>query len=497
MNYANDKLAELYQVRDVAEGKQHIIEEDKIDLDNKAVKELLENTEVIWKPHPGPQEAFLQATEDEVLFSGGRGSGKSDCLIVDPLRYVSNKNFKGLIIRKTMPELRELIDRAKKLYPLVYPGVKWREADKLFVFPSGSSLEYGYAEHDDDLQRYIGREFTWLGIDEITLFKDSKIIENLKLSLRSPDPTLPIHIRATTNPFGPGKRWVKERWVDLGPEDNRITLNFEVDGEIHYQTRRWLHSTIDNNPTLKKSNPRYKSSLLAIENEDQKRAWLHGSWEGGSGSAFSEFSRSIHVIKPFKVPGGWKRILGCDWGFSSMAAALWLAIDPDGTVYVYREYIASHTRVDVFAQNLLRMQQGETIRASYLDSSVFHRKGEIGETPADTMIRMGIPFIPSDRSQGSRIASKMLIHEYLSTDRDSNKPKLFIFDTCLELISELSNLPVDKTDPEDVDSKAVDHAYDALRYAMQHLPSLSSAYSMLQRRFESPKPIIVDRISGY
>ena len=64
---------------------------------------LLERPKPIWQPHPGVQTEFLKSNEDEVLFSGGRGSGKSDCLIVDALRYCANGNFRGLIIRRTVP----------------------------------------------------------------------------------------------------------------------------------------------------------------------------------------------------------------------------------------------------------------------------------------------------------------------------------------------------------------------------------------------------------
>ncbi len=146
---------------------------------------------IIWQPHDGVQIAFLQATEDEVLFSGGRGSGKSACLIIDPIRFCENKNFRGLLIRRTMPELRELISRARDIYPQVYPGVKWKEQEKMFVFPSGARIEFGYCDTTDDIERYRGQEYTWLGIDELTQFATEDILEKLSSSLRSTDPTIP------------------------------------------------------------------------------------------------------------------------------------------------------------------------------------------------------------------------------------------------------------------------------------------------------------------
>src|SRR5580692_1590229 len=96
---------------------------------------------VIWKPFEGPQTDFLSADEDEVLFSGGRGSGKSDAFLVDPLRYVHLPYFRALILRRTMPALKDLIRGAKELYFQAFPTVKWREQEKMFVFPSGASID--------------------------------------------------------------------------------------------------------------------------------------------------------------------------------------------------------------------------------------------------------------------------------------------------------------------------------------------------------------------
>ena len=168
------------------------------------------------------QERFLASTEKEVLFSGGRGSGKSDCLIVDPLRYCHLPKFRGLIIRNTIKELRDLMSRAKQLYPQVYKGVKWKTQENMFTFPSGARIEFGYLRTEDDVEQYRGQEYTWLGIDEITQIPKEEWYDKLKSSLRSTDKEQPLYVRATTNPSGAGVGWVKERWINRGPQDTRI-----------------------------------------------------------------------------------------------------------------------------------------------------------------------------------------------------------------------------------------------------------------------------------
>jgi hypothetical protein len=83
----------------------------------------------------------------------------------------------------------------------------------------------------------------------------------------------------------------------------------------------------------------------------------------------------------------------------------------------------------------------------------------------------GCRFRPSDRSPGSRISGKIEIHKRLMVDEDTEEPRLRIFENCPNLIRQLNSLPLDKNNPEDVDTKAEDHAYDALRYMVSSRPT--------------------------
>ena len=48
--------------------------------------------------------------EDEALFGGSAGGGKSDALVIEATRQVNIPYYKGLILRKTFPQLAELIE---------------------------------------------------------------------------------------------------------------------------------------------------------------------------------------------------------------------------------------------------------------------------------------------------------------------------------------------------------------------------------------------------
>jgi PBSX family phage terminase large subunit len=455
--------------RPLPEVAQEFIEEVQ-----EAAPEIPKGPKILWEPKSQVQIDFLSSWEDEVLFSGGRGSGKSDCLLVDPLRWITNKNFRGLIIRKTMPDLRDLIKRCRLLYPEFAPGTKWKEQEKMFVFPSGATIEFGYCENEEDLERYRGQQYTWIGIDEITQFPWADMVDKLKACLRSTDPTIPLSFRATTNPSGVGTAWVKARWISLGTPGKTITKIVEAFGKTFKVTRKWFNSTIMDNPALLESNPNYVASLVG-DNETLRKQWLYGEWVS-DGLAFDEFSLKTHVVEPFKIPNNWYKFRACDWGYSSMAVCLWFAVDYEGNLFVYRELKTKGVTADKFAEMVLEREHGEGVHYGILDASVWSQRGQIGETPADTMIRMGCYWTPSDSSKGSRVAGKQLMHQYLAKDAITGEPRLKIFSHCTELIKELSDLPLDPNNPEDVDTKACDHAYDACRYGVASRPQIKSQY---------------------
>ena len=213
--------------------------------------------------------------------------------------------------------------------------------------------------------------------------------------------------------------------------------------------------------------------LLSLP-EQQRRQLLDGDWDIKEGAAFTEFDRNLHVIDPFEIPNNWVKFRACDYGYGSYTGVLWFAVSPDEQLVVYRElYVSKVLAVDL-ADMVLELEAGDgNMRYGVLDSSLWHKRGDTGPSLAEQMIMRGCRWRPSDRSKGSRVAGKNEIHRRLQVDEFTEESRMVFFNTCTETISQLPAIPLDKKNPEDVDTHAEDHLYDALRYGIMSRPRFS------------------------
>jgi hypothetical protein len=113
------------------------------------------------------------------------------------------------------------------------------------------------------------------------------------------------------------------------------------------------------------------------------------------------------------------------------------------------------------------------IKYGVLDSSLWHKRGDTGPSLAEQMVSRGCRWRPSDRSKGSRVAGKNEIHRRLQVDEFTENPRLVFFNNCTNMISQLPAIPLDKKNPEDIDTHSEDHLYDALRYGIMSRPRFS------------------------
>jgi hypothetical protein len=430
--------------------------------------------DVAFRPNPGPQIDFLAANEREVFYGGARGGGKTYSLLIAPLRFVDKPTSRALLIRRSMPELRDVIFQTQQLYPKAVPGAKFKTQENTWHFPGGARIEFGYCENLQDVLRYQGQSYSWIGVDELPQYDSPDVWYFLRSSLRSADPSIPLHMRATGNPGNRGSRWVKELFIEPCKPNTRFSekVEYELEGRTLSTeiTRKFIPASVWDNPYLTQDSSYI--AMLASLPEVKRKQFLYGDWDVVEDGAFSEFNRSTHVVEPFEVPNGWTRIRAADFGFSSPSAILWGAVDYDDNLWIYRELYISKVTADQLGRMIREVESGDgKIYDAVLDSSCWARRGDRGPSIAEMLNAEGCRFRPSDRSPGSRISGKIEVHKRLMVDEDTEEPRLRIFENCPNLIRQLSSLPLDKNNPEDVDTKAEDHAYDALRYMVSSRPT--------------------------
>lgn len=399
--------------------------------------------------------------------------------------------YKGLIIRKTFPQLTELIDKSIKYYSQAFPRAKYNITDHVWTFPSGAKIYFGSMHHSNDKTKYQGKEFDFIGFDELTHFTWAEY-SYLFSRNRPSGPGTRVYMRATGNPGGIGHGWVKSRFITAAPPKTRIWESYEVrtpEGKkiALKRDRIFIPSTVFDNPALLERNPEYLASL-AMMSESEKRALLYGDWDCFAGQVFSEWRddpagyetrRYSHVIKPFPIPEHWKIIRGFDFGFSRPFSVGWYAVDEKGVLYRIAEYygctgvanegiklnpqeIAAGIREMESTHALLKGKQITGVA----DPSIFDRSR--GESIAG-MMEQHPYYIHWERGDNTRLAGKMQFHYRLAFDEEG-KSMFYCFNTCKHFIRTIPNLVYDETKVEDIDTEGEDHIYDECRYVFMQKP---------------------------
>lgn len=406
------------------------------------------------------QTAFHSTTADEALYGGAAGGGKTAALVAEGITLALE--YPGLPIdffRRTVPELKGTIlpEIYRQAGDYINAGhMVWKGQDRKFVFSNGSSLHLNYCDTDNDIYRYQGREMPVILIDELTQFPQAWV-EYLKTRNRTSNSNWPVLFRAGSNPGGIGHGYVKRYFVDVASPE---TIYIEPRTGI---SRVFIPAKVDDHP-LESFKESYGKKLDAITDVNLRRALREGDWDVFEGQVFTEFSRDKHVVDPFTIPSHWQRWRAMDYGNKTSVG--WFAQDPQTErIYMYREY-RTEEFVDISTKSKLikQFEAGEGVSYGLADPSIWNGQGDhnTGKSVAEMFKQEGVDWMPANND---RMAGKAMVHDFLGMAKDG-KPKLQFFSTCLSIIRTLPALPYDKIKVDDVDTKADDHDYDMLRYAL-------------------------------
>lgn len=456
---------------------------------------------VVWQPQP-KQATFMARPEYEALYGGAAGGGKSDALVVEALRQVGIPHYKALIVRKTYPQLAELIDKSLNYYPRAYPKARYNASAHTWNFPSGAKILFGSMQYTKDRTRYQGQAYDFIGFDELTHFTWDEY--SYLFSRNRPNgPGTRVYIRASANPGGVGHGWVKERFVTAGKPMTTIWEDVtwrDPSGQEHRarQSRIFVPSSVFDNPALLNNDPDYVRRLASMP-EAERKALLYGDWDTFSGQVFTEWRNDpdhyedrlwTHVIHPFRIPDSWRVWRGFDWGYSRPFSVGWYAVDHERRMYRIRELYGCtgtpNTGVQWepsrVAQEIRRIEaEDPNLMGKQIfgvgDPAIWQSDGT--ESIGALMERERVYFEKGDHA---RINGKMQVHHRLAFDEDG-RPMLYVFDTCKHFIRTVPNLVYDETDVEDIDTDGEDHIYDELRYVCMKNP-----ISPRLRPAEIPRP---------
>jgi phage terminase large subunit len=401
------------------------------------------------------QNQFYASRTLFTAYGGAKGGGKTHAIrtkaVGGALRW---PGIRILIIRRTYPELQQNhIEPILKTVPRSLAG--YNSSLHTLYFTNGSIIKFGHYQSATAEQEYQGQEYDWIFMDEATQFSEREF-RYLGACLRGVR-DIPKRFYITCNPGGIGHRWVKRLFIDReyrtsgsSPEDNENPADYN-----------FIFATVEDNKYLLKSSPAYLSMLSSLP-ESIRRAYRYGDWNALSGSYFSEFSEDNHVVRPFPVPEGWVRYRSIDYGLD-MLACLWVAIDPAGRSYVYRELKLPGLIVSEAARMILASTlPDERIVATFAPPDIWSRQKDTGRSMAELFTLGGVPVL---RCDSGRVQGHMMVKELLMI-RPDGLPGLMIFGTCRELIGDLQAIQADETNPNDcaVQPHDITHTVDALRY---------------------------------
>ncbi|HYE38216.1 hypothetical protein [Methylocaldum sp.] len=455
----------------------------------------------MWAPQPGPQTEAITATWcDELFYGGAAGGGKSDFLLGDYLQDVQTygQAWRGILFRRTFPELEELLARAREIYPQT--GATWNEQKRTWSWPNGANLKLRYCESERDVTRYQGHQYTWVGWDELTQWANLFCYRYLRSRLRSAHSVPTKRIRAAANPGGAGHLAVKAYFIDPAPMGYQPIRDADTGME-----RMFVPALLTDNAALLRNDPNYAGRLRGLGGQLAK-AMLDGDWNVLEGAFFDCWSASRHVVRPFEIPATWARFMSGDWGSAKPFSFGWWAIVDDafitpcgvtlprGCIVRYREWYGSTGEpneglkipAEQVGRGLVERMGGvfapdgkiatrPTERLTYgrLDPAAFASDG--GPSIAERLHRGADHVIAFTRADNARVSGRGAMGGWdqmrarLMGDEDG-LPMIATFSTCLDSIRTIPALQHDRNRPEDVDTDGEDHAGDDWRYACMSRP---------------------------
>lgn len=441
------------------------------------------------------QDAFIFSEAEFCAYGGGVGNGKSMSGIIKTYNHCME--FPGaffLVGRRHATDLRD--STLKDFLQLMRGYGRFAPGTNTFHFPNGSQVIF---RHLDDLQSLTNMNLSGFYIDQAEEVTEETFDYLVGRCRRQKGLTgAPITKRHKFITYNPnGHDWIWRLFLEKKDADG-YDLKDPADYFIVTAT------TYENRANL----PEDYIKSLEQRPEEWKKRFVYGSHDTKAGRIFEEFNRALHVIQPFRIPDSWERLRAIDHGQNNPTACLWIAVDFEGNLFVYREYYKPSAAVSAHTKAINALSIGEKYLYTVIDPSTHAKTREKdGHTfsVADEYLDAGIATVRGqndvtagiNRTQEYFMPRPTRFHPFLyvkdigqghplykfNIGRDPDEPalgspRLFIFADCKKLIEELPEyqwqpLQYNQIGYKNSNEKPVknkDHATDALRYAIMSRP---------------------------
>lgn len=455
------------------------------------------------RPNSTPQLQFYNNAplNDETLYGGAAGGGKTQAIVTLPLYHGFHdvSGFRGQIFRETRPQLEQwIIPLTKMYYPLA--GGVFHEQKLMWTFPSGAVMQLCYMEHKGDWKRYASGNNAYQAFDEATEIHE----ENYTVTAwnRSKCGVKPFIVYGT-NPGGRSHKKFKTQFVDLCPPiknglmrwskaagmwwqpmraNEPVDVLIEFNGVKKYIRRQYIPARVFDNEDLLKANPNYIVKLMLLS-PDKARKLLEGDWSLVEGQFFEMLREDIHFVKSKELPKEWRRRAAIDYG--SVTAGLIGAEDNNKALHITNEWteVGKDTTEKAYSWKkfLIANNYAPKDMLTFADHNMFYveREREVKLTPADkfknivyTDCRGNLKMVSKKKGDNKdyRIFANDVMKDSISWEKDKNGmftryPKLYVhYDKCPKLCETLPLLQKDKNNPDDIDQdNDIDHHYDAAK----------------------------------
>jgi len=421
----------------------------------------------LCNPTSRQQEAFEALKKfTYILYGGATYGGKSYwlrwALVKLLLTWFGKTGLRNIRVGMFCEDYPTLRDRQIVEVKTTFPAWlgSYNKSDKEFVLaPQYGSGVIAFRNLDDP-SKYASSQFAAIAIDEIVRNKEH-IFNFLRMRNRWTGIDDPKFI-AACNPDGIGRLWVKKLWIDGIFDPN----------EKEAKTFKYVPATISDNPYASLS---YKKSMDSLP-EKLRKAYRDGSWDTFEGQFFSEWDNTVHIIRPFDVMPLLRKDRGymfMDYGWTAPSSIGWIAKN-EKQRYHYRELYRTKMTPIMVAEEIVKMTRKEEIPfidCMYCDPSMWSSKA--GEASIAKIIEEYFAehnfYVKLKPANNDRHTRAYAMRENLKVYQDYNGERTAncqVFENCVNFIRTVPSLTFSKRDPEDVETKSEDHAYDGYTYGL-------------------------------